>query len=117
MISEDEFHDRVVGPRLRDRFGADAVEHEKYLDGTGAFADYWVDLDVVVLAVEVENDADAVRSGVAQALEYAQNDDRAVPVVITPEGRVEQAQADQLRDVCPIVELPVPDLEEGEASA
>jgi len=108
MISEAKFHERVVGPRLRELFGVDAVEHEKYLDGTTAFADYWVDLGVVVLAIEVKNDADAVRSGVAQALEYAQNDDRAVPVVVTPEGQVEQAQADQLRDICPIVELPLP---------
>jgi len=112
MISEAEFHDRVVGPRLQSLFGADAVEHEKYLDGTSAYADYWVNLGVVILAIEVENDADSVRSGVAQALEYAQNDDRAVAVVITPEGHVEQAQADQLRDICPIIELPTDDVDE-----
>lgn len=108
MISEAEFHDRVVTPRLQSRFGADAVEHEQYLEETTAYADYWVDLGVVILAIEVENDADSVRSGVAQALEYAQNDDRAVPLVITVEGHVDAAQADQLRDICPIIELPTP---------
>jgi len=112
MISEAEFRDSVVSPRLQSLFGAEAVEDEKYLDGTGAYADYWVDLDVVILAIEVENDADSVRSGVAQALEYAQNDDRALPALITPEGHVEQAQADQLRDICPIIELPTADADE-----
>jgi len=109
MISEATFADRVVTPRLETLFGSDAVEHERYLDGTGGYADYWVDLGVVTLAIEVENDADSVRSGVAQALEYAQNDDRALPAVITPEGCVDEAQADQLRDICPIVELPIPE--------
>ena len=108
MLSEATFHTAVVQPRLEALFGVDAVEHEKYLGTTGSFADYWVDLDLFVLAIEVENDADSVRSGVAQALEYAQNDDRALPAVITPEGCVDEAQADQLRDICPIVELPIP---------
>lgn len=103
--SEREYAD-AVEEHLVDLFGRRAVDREHYVSDTGAFADFWVDLGVVILAVEVENDEDSVRPGVAQALEYALNDPRAVPVVVTPPGHVEDAQVQAMRAICPIVELP-----------
>lgn len=89
---------------LVDTFGDDAVESGKWLSRTTCYADFWVDTGVVILAIEVENDAGSIRDGVGQALEYAQNDPRAVPVVITPVGHADDDQADALRNVCPIIE-------------
>jgi len=105
MITEDAFAADVVGPLLREEFGADAVERERYLETTGSFADYWVDTGLVTLAIEVENDADAIRDGVAQALTYAQHDVRALPVVITPTGAVDRDEVALLRTICPVIEL------------
>lgn len=95
--------------RFERQFGADAIEREYWCDDTGCFADFWVDVGDLILAIEVENDEDSVRSGVAQALEYAANDPRAVPVVYVPAGHVERAQVQALRSVCPIVEVDVDD--------
>lgn len=103
-VSEAHFTHHV-DRYLRALFGDGTVERQKWLPGTTAYADFWVDLGIVVLAIEVENDADSVRNGVAQAFEYAANDPRAVPVVLVPSGHVEAAQVDALRAYCPIVEL------------
>lgn len=105
-ISEYEFHKEYVEPLLFDQFGEENVEHEKWLPITTAFADFWVDTGLVILAIEVENDRRSIRSGVAQAQEYALNDSRAVPVVITPEDHLMQDQVEALRSICPIIEIP-----------
>jgi hypothetical protein len=105
-ISEAEFCTEYVEPLLSKHFGEDSWERTKWLDRTGCYADYWVDLGVFIAAIEVENDADSIRNGVGQAIEYAQNHPRAVPMVLTPEGHVETAQVEALRPVCPIIEVP-----------
>lgn len=88
--SEASFRDDVVEPWLRERHPDAEIDEEHWVSETGAFADYWVDLDTVILAVEVGNDG-SIRDECAQAFEYAGNDDRAVPVVIVPEGHSEPA--------------------------
>lgn len=105
-ITEAEFSEEYVRPLLEQHFGGEAIEEQKYLSQTTCFCDYWVDLGLFIAAIEVENDAYSIRSGMGQAIEYAQNDPRAVPILITPEGHVEEAQVEALRPVCPIIEIP-----------
>lgn len=103
-LSEAAFVEQLW-QRFERQFDPVGIEHEKWLDETGCYADFWIEAGDLVLAVEVENDADSVRDGVAQALEYAGNHPRAVPVVYVPRGHVEQAQVQALRAWCPIVEV------------
>lgn len=105
-MSEEEFCDAHVEPLLNEYFGEENVESQKYLSQTTCFCDYWIDLGLFIAAIEVENDAYSIRSGMGQAIEYAQNHPRAVPMVVTPMGHVDKAQVEELRTVCPIIEIP-----------
>lgn len=99
MTHEDErpFHDRVV-EWLRGEYGEDAVETDKYLKETGRYADVWVEAPLGPLAIEVENDFEAVLKGVGQTLLYASHDEHgAEAYVVVPPGHVEQPEADLLR--------------------
>lgn len=104
--SERTFHDRVV-VELEQRYGAANVETDKYLQASGRYADVWVDIEPIALAIEIENDWESVATGVGQALLYAQHDARAVPVVIVPPGHVESPERELLARYLPIVEFDV----------
>jgi hypothetical protein len=98
-IPEDKFTDDFVVPWLQTRFPHAAIDREKWLgnaddvdvtDPTNGYADVWIrtpcDTGVdpgIIAAVEVGND-DTVRDEVAQAVEYASVNDRAVPYVVIP---------------------------------
>jgi len=105
-LSEKEFSEQYVRPLLEEHFGEEAIEEQKYLSQTTCYCDYWVDLGLFIAAIEEKNDAYSIKSGMGQAIEYAQNHPRAVPMVITPEGHVDKAQVEALRAVCPIIEVP-----------
>lgn len=99
---EDTFTDKIE--RLyRDRYGDDAVERNRYLDETGRYCDLWVQTPDVTLAVEVENDADSIITGVGQTELYAAHSPRAVPVVIVPDGHVDQPEWEFYRERSPVV--------------
>lgn len=101
--TERTFHDRVVD-ELRERYGAGRVETNKHLQASGRYADIWVDLEPVALAIEVENDADSVRPGVAQALFYA-HVTGADPVLVIPAGHVDPADRRFAEERLQLVEL------------
>jgi hypothetical protein len=88
---EDSFTDRIER-QYRDRYGDDAVERDRYLDETGRYCDLWVQTPDVTLAIEVENDAESVITGVGQTELYAAHDPRAVPVVIVPDDHIDQPE-------------------------
>lgn len=104
--SERTYHERVR-EYLVEQYGEENVESTKYLDETGRFADFWVEGPVVTLAVEVENDWEAVSKGIGQATLYSAHDDDAVPVVIVPPGHVEYPEVEMLRERIAIIELDV----------
>jgi len=89
-ISEEEFQCRLE-EFFRDEYRGMAVsiERQKWLSGISGYADFWIELPEVTLAVEVENDTGSIRPGCAQAMEYASADSDAVPVLCVPEGHTE----------------------------
>lgn len=101
---ESEFAEKV-GEYLIESYGEENVEQNKFLSESYRFVDFWVDGPVVTLAIEVENDFDAVIEGVGQALMYAGHDDGVVPVVIIPEDHVEHPEVDYLRETVRIIEM------------
>lgn len=104
--SEHDFTDRV-GHYLEGMFGEDNVFGNLYLKETGRYADWWVDLDVVILAIEVENDWEAAIKGVGQAILYSKHSEKAIPLVIIPPGHIEEPEATMLREEVHIIELDV----------
>lgn len=95
--SERPYHDCVVA-WLKEEYGEDNVETDKYLRETGRYCDVWIDGPLAVLAVEIENDWEAVLKGIGQAHLYAAHETAgAVPMVITPPGHVEEPEVTLLR--------------------
>lgn len=108
MTHEDEitFQDRVY-EYLAQNYGSENVETDKYLPEPYRFVDVWIDGPVAPLAIEIENDFEAVMEGVGQALIYAASAENAIPVVIVPPGHVEEPEVTALRRRIPVVELDV----------
>lgn len=102
--SEKSFHDKVH-EYLIDAYGENNVTSKVYLEESYRFADFWVHTPIVDLAIEVENDFNAVIRGVGQAFLYAAHSKNAVPVVIVPKGHIEQPEVDMLRQRITITEL------------
>lgn len=98
--AESTFEDDVER-YLYDEFGESAewIDDNVWLPGTSGYADFWVEFSDMAYAIEVENDADSIRPGCAQAMEYAspKNHYNAVPVVIVPEGHNEAAVTETFR--------------------
>ena len=101
-ITELAFADEHVGPWLADLFGAENIEQEVYLDNSGRYADFWVDLGQFAIAVEVENDWEASVKGVGQAMLYAKHEQNVWPLVVVPKGHIEQPEFDYLRERSPV---------------
>lgn len=101
----------AVAERLRDAFGADAVQSEVHLP-SGRVCDFVVSLPVLglQLAIEVEHNsdpgevaADAIH-GAGQALLYAVELENAVPVVVVNPTDQDRADLDALRQRMPVIE-------------
>lgn len=96
---ESEFGEAVT-EWFEDQYGD---EHVTTARDTFQPQPYWypdivVEADWCVLYIEVENDADSVRPGLAQAEGYAGADLVAgVPLVITPAGHLNPTRAERLR--------------------
>lgn len=99
MTHEEErpYHERLV-EHLVTEYGEEHVETDVYLEETGRFCDVLVETPLVTLALEVENDWEAVIKGIGQATLYAAHyPEGAVPVVVTPPGHVEEPEVSLLR--------------------
>lgn len=97
MHVSEEAVEPAVADWFRDHYGADAVETQVYQPEPYWFVDLVVDVSFATLFIEVENDADSVRRGVAQAAGYAGADIDGVPVVITPKGHVDPDRLERLQ--------------------
>lgn len=104
--TEKTFHEQVR-EYLIDEYGNENIEHEKYLEETGRYADFWIDGPLMSLAVEVENDWEAVMKGIGQSILYAAHEQSTAPVVVVPKGHVEYPEVQMLREKVTIVELDV----------
>ena len=78
-----------------EKYGAENVEREKRFSN-GRRTDFWIETGDAILAVEVENDADSVIAGSGQALLYATEHERAVPVVAVPADHIEEPERTQI---------------------
>lgn len=105
-LSEDDYALTVVKPWLDHHYGADNVEHEVRLAASERRVDFLVATPLCTWAIEVENDADAVNAGVAQALLYAAHRPSWRPCVITPPDHFEQPERDMLDEHVRIIEIP-----------
>lgn len=93
-LSEAEFRDAIVAwYRTKDK----RAESEVYQAGPYWYVDIVVTEGDLTRYIEVENDADAIRHGVAQALGYAAHDPNGVPMVVTPPGHLEKPDVQRLR--------------------
>jgi len=102
-VSETSLGD-AVREALFDAFGVDTIEGQAHLDQTDRFADFIArrsGAQDIVYAVEVENDAESLTTGVGQAQLYAGHFATGVPVVAIPENHVDQPEFDFLRDQTP----------------
>lgn len=103
-VAENTFHG-TVGEALRDIYGHENVEREKYLTDTGRWVDFWVEGELVNFAIEVENDFEACFKGAGQAIVYAAHKPKTIPLIITPAHHVDQPEARMLSQTVPIIEV------------
>lgn len=99
MHTPENTFDRAVERFLCDAFDAtdEQLAYQPRLSETYRMPDFLVQLPDVTFAVEVENDFEAAFEGVGQAICYAGHFEHGVPVVVLPEGHVEQPEYDLLR--------------------
>lgn len=102
--SEKSFAEKV-GDYLKRLYGDDNVEEQKYLSESARYVDYWVSGPFVDMAIEVENDFESVFTGDGQAIMYAGHGDNVVPVVVVPEGHVQNPEAEYMSRFVAIVEF------------
>lgn len=98
--SEAEFHN-LVATWLSESF--EYVEHEPYLD-SGRIPDFVAHTPFETYAIEVEDNWEAVYTGVGQAEGYAAELD-AEPVVVIPATAVEQPEYSHLSKRVTIVTI------------
>jgi len=78
-------------------FGVENVDQQVYLSEPRWYCDIVVEVGFGRLYIEVENDADSVRPGIAQALGYAGTDRAGVPMVITPKDHLDPVRLEILQ--------------------
>lgn len=101
--SEADFAD-ALAEWFEHVYGRSNVEREVYLSDVRWYVDLVVHADPVTFYVEVENDAESLRRGMAQALAYAAADPvTGVPVLITPKGHLDSERVRRLRESAPVV--------------
>lgn len=101
--SEAEFAD-AVAEWFETAYGRQNVEREVWLPRVRWYCDIVVAADPATLFVEVENDADSIRSGIAQALGYAATEPiTGVPVLVTPKGHLDTERVRRLREATPVI--------------
>lgn len=93
---EDSF-ERTVADWFRNQYGEHCVETQQYQADPYWFVDIVVNTGWCQLYVEIENDARAVRHGVAQSEGYAGADVHGIPMVVTPKGHLDPVRAERLR--------------------
>jgi hypothetical protein len=104
-MHEDEItFSEKVRAELVAHFGKDNITEQKYLPETYRFADFYVEGKFMNYAIEVENDFEAVLKGIGQVLIYA-NELDAVPVIVIPEGHIEEPEATILNRYVEIIEI------------
>lgn len=115
MTHESErTYSEKVEEYLISEYGEANVERNKHLSKTDRYVDFWVDGPVVALAIEVENNFEAVLKGTGQSILYAAHELNAVPVIILPPDHVEQPEADMIRSNVALVEMETPDSQQEE---
>lgn len=108
MVHEPESeYTENVAEWLEDTFGEENVEANRYLEATGRYADYWVDLGAVSIAVEVENDWEAAIKGVGQASLYAAHAENVWPLVVLPTGHVDEPESTYLSTSTPVAVIEI----------
>jgi hypothetical protein len=105
---ESAFHERVHA-WLREAHPEAEVAHEHQYPATDRIADFLVRREWCTLAIEVENDANAVVKGVGQAMQYAAHHPNGVPVVVTPAGHVDRPEMDLYASATPAVMVELTD--------
>jgi len=100
---ESEFA-KNVKQLLENEYGEDKVEGGVYLLETRRYVDFYVEAPLVDLAIEVENDFEAVFKGVGQSLVYSHGTEVA-PVIVVPEGHIDEPELEILGSHVPIVQL------------
>lgn len=113
-VSEYDFSD-VVQAWLEETFGQSTVDDYHHLSESDRIADFYVNLGRVGVVVEVENDFEAVVRGVGQSLLYGAHFPNAWPLVVVPEGHIENPEFEYFRHRSPvaIVELPTDYVDQG----
>lgn len=86
---------------FRDHVGNDNVSTQVYQPPVDWFCDIVVQTAWCRLYIEVENDADSIRAGIAQAQAYAADDPVGVPMVIGPVNDLGSERAERLRRSTP----------------
>lgn len=102
--SERTFHEKVL-EYLEGVYGEENVETNKYLSEARRYCDVWVETQLGILAIEIENDFEACFKGVGQAIVYAAHHEEAMPMIIVPEDHVEEPERSMLARHVPIAEL------------
>lgn len=111
---EGTFH-HAVETVLNHAFpGYDALGHEVRLPKSDRRADFVLTIGTpagmsnIVVAVEVENDFEAIFRGVGQAHAYAGHFDHGIGVVAIPAGVAEEPELSALRKNNPVLIIEVP---------
>lgn len=102
--TEATFSDKVK-EQLIEYFGEENVEENVYLAESGRYADFIVDTPFFWFAIEVENDWESAIKGVGQAELYASHYKDAIPVVVVPEGHIDNPEYALLRERVLIIEM------------
>jgi len=95
-----------VHKKLRLHYGPEAVTEEKWLPRSARQVDFWVDGDLINLAVEVEDNWEGVINGLGQAFLYAAHSNETIPVVAFPARYIQEPEYSMLRSE--IILMPVP---------
>lgn len=101
-MNEEEFH-KYVAEWLMVEFGAENVEHERYLQTTYRFVDFWVETHLCNYAIEVESNFHSVLTGMGQSMLYAAHEPNTIPVVIVPKGEYDEPEATLIQEKTPVV--------------
>lgn len=104
-VYEDEFHERA-DRWLRDEFGAENVEHEKYLPNAWRYIDFLVTTPIGKFAIEAERKAEKIIEGVGQSIMYAGYDPSYTPMVLVPHDHTMSPETEWIRQRIPVIEAP-----------
>jgi hypothetical protein len=104
--SEADFEIRVQ-VALEQMYGAENVERQVVLPASHRRPDFVVEDTLATYYVELESEFDAAIEGVGQSLLYAAHEPqgRGVPVVIVPDGHLDEPEEEFIRHRTPAILL------------